>query len=76
MHHSMCIHSHAIPVAVVWSRPDGDEAVIEHDFVSIHHELMRSSNEIDLVRLIECLGDIATKQVPSASRNDVWGGLS
>ena len=61
-----------MPVAVVWSRPDSDEAVVEHDFVSIHHELMGSSNEINLVRLIERLGDITTKQVPSASRKFIW----
>ena len=49
------------PIAVVGCRPDSDEFVVEHHFVAIHYELMGAGNEIDVVRVVEVLGDVWTE---------------
>jgi hypothetical protein len=45
----------AASVAVVGRRPDGHQSVVEHGLVALHHKLMRSADQLDVVRLIELL---------------------
>ena len=40
-------------VAVVWRRPDRHKCIVEHGFVSFHHQLVGSADQLDVIRLIE-----------------------
>lgn len=37
------------------------------EFVSLHHQLMRSGHKIEIVDATELLGDLATKEIPCTS---------
>jgi len=57
-----------IPIAVVGRRPHGDERLVEHVLVALHHELMRSCDERNVVGAVELVDDVAAKQEASATR--------
>lgn len=57
-----------IPIAVVGRRPHGDERLVEHVLVALHHELMRSCDERNVVGAVELVDDVAAKQEASSTR--------
>lgn len=57
-------------VAVVGGRPDSDEVlVLEPVLEAVHHQLMRSGNQSDVVDVIEFSGNFGAEQPSSSS----WG---
>ena len=41
------------PVAVVGRRPHGDQLVVEHPLVALHHQLVRPRNQLNLGRMMQ-----------------------
>ena len=60
----------AAPIAVVGRRPDSHERVGEHVLVALHHELMRTGDELDGIRRVELLHHITTKEVARTARRE------
>jgi hypothetical protein len=58
-------------VAVVGRRPDSDQVgVLEPEFKAIHHQLMSSGNQVQVVNVIELRRDFRAEKPPStAGRN-------
>ena len=57
-------------VAIVWSRPNGDEVLISEPVLEpVHNQLMRSGNEGDVVDVIELGRNLGSEEPSSAS----WG---
>lgn len=72
---SVSIHS---PIAIVWCTPYCHYFVVEHKLVSLHGELMGSSDEVDSIMMRKDFGDICTKEKPSTTgtqtpAGDIWG---
>ena len=64
----------AASVAVVRGRPDGHEVgVLEPIFESVHDELMGTSNQFDVVDVVELRGDLGSEEPPSTSRRECPG---
>mmetsp|Transcript_3559 Transcript_3559/g.6806 ORF Transcript_3559/g.6806 Transcript_3559/m.6806 type:complete len:278 (+) Transcript_3559:505-1338(+) len=58
----------ATPVAVVGRGPDGDERVVEHVLVALHHQLMRARDQLDCVCRVELRNHVAAEEVAGAAR--------
>mmetsp|Transcript_2475 Transcript_2475/g.5709 ORF Transcript_2475/g.5709 Transcript_2475/m.5709 type:complete len:382 (+) Transcript_2475:167-1312(+) len=54
----------ATPVAVIWSTPHRHQRVREHAPVSLHDQLVRPRDEVQVVPFVEHGYDVSTKQVP------------
>lgn len=50
-----------LPIAIVWCWPNGQYSLIEMPFVSLHNQLMRSTNHINIVCIIELCHNIRSK---------------
>ena len=65
-------------IAVVGSRPDRHQLIVEHPLVSLHHQLVRSADEVEVILRIELhinkhnhiyLADrIAAEEIATAAR--------
>eukprot|EP00754_Rhynchopus_humris_P030098 Rhum_TRINITY_DN15258_c13_g1::Rhum_TRINITY_DN15258_c13_g1_i1::g.148201::m.148201 len=58
----------ATPVAVVGGGPHGHKGVVEHRLVSLHHQLVRPCNQLNLVRRVELLHHVASEEVTCSTR--------
>eukprot|EP00567_Pseudictyota_dubia_P007413 CAMPEP_0197436974 /NCGR_PEP_ID=MMETSP1175-20131217/4295_1 /TAXON_ID=1003142 /ORGANISM="Triceratium dubium, Strain CCMP147" /LENGTH=357 /DNA_ID=CAMNT_0042966381 /DNA_START=566 /DNA_END=1640 /DNA_ORIENTATION=- len=58
----------AAPVAVIWRRPHRHQRVVEHAPMSLHYQLMRPRDEIQVVPLVEHGNDVPTKEVTGTTR--------
>lgn len=54
-------------IAIVWGTPNSHDSRVKHELVPFQHELMRSSNEINVVLMCKLLGYIFSKEVASSS---------
>ena len=59
-----------LPVAIVGSRPDGEDCLIEMPLVSLHDELVSPTDHLDVVGPIELTDHVVTKQIAGTSRRD------
>lgn len=57
------------PITVVRSTPHRDDHPVEHQFVSLHGELMRARDEVDSICMSKGLDNVRAKQVASST----WG---
>ena len=60
----------AAAVAVVGCGPDGNERVIEHRLIAVHHKLVCSADQVYFVLTVEFLDNVATEQVAGTSGAD------
>ena len=58
------------PITVIWCTPDSDNRPIEHHFVTLHGQLMCSSNQIYSVVVDELFRDVSAKEISGTSRGD------
>mmetsp|Transcript_20055 Transcript_20055/g.51700 ORF Transcript_20055/g.51700 Transcript_20055/m.51700 type:complete len:279 (+) Transcript_20055:173-1009(+) len=58
----------ATPVAVVRRGPHRDERVVEHVLIALHHQLVRTCDQIDLVRLVKLRHYVSPEQVACSAR--------
>ena len=58
------MQSRTTAIAVVWRRENGDDLLVVMPAEPLHHELMRSNNELQPVLMRELLGDVFAKGVP------------
>lgn len=58
----------ATSVAVIGSAPHGNEGVVEHRPVALHHELVGAGDEVQVVPLVEHGHDVAAEQIPGPAR--------
>lgn len=58
----------AATIAVIGSRPHCHELIVKHVLVSLHHELMRATNEIQVVRLVEFAHAVAAEYKSTSAR--------
>lgn len=56
-------------VAVVWGTEDGDHLLVMAPVVSVHDQLMRPSNQLQLIGMSEGFADVLAEGVPGSS----WG---
>ena len=56
------------PITIVWSAPYRHDKLIKHKLVTLHSELVRPRNQINIICTSELLDDISTKEEPSSSR--------
>lgn len=57
-------------VTIVGRREDSDDVSFLTPVVSVHDQLMSSSNEFEVVGMVELLGDVLSESVPcSPGRN-------
>lgn len=57
-------------VAIVGSREHGDDVAVVGPVVTIHHQLMSSGDQFQIVRVIELLRNILSKRVAGTSGRD------
>lgn len=50
-------------VAVVWSREDGDNILLVTPVITVHDQLMSTSNQSETICSIELLADVLAKRV-------------
>lgn len=55
-------------ITVIGCRPHRHQSIVKHTSMSLHDELVRSSNEIQVVPLIEHGHNISSKQIPRSPR--------
>ena len=67
LHHSGLV---AASVAVVWSREHRDDVSVVGPVVAVHHKLMGSSDQLQVVRVVELLRDVLAERVAGTSRRD------
>jgi hypothetical protein len=53
------------PVAVVGCRPHSDQSLVEHELVALHHQLVRTGDEGDVVHRVELRDTSTTRAVSS-----------
>ena len=58
----------AAPITIVGCTPDRDECVVEHTSVAFHDQLMRASNEIEIVPFVEHGHNVPAKEISGAPR--------
>jgi len=58
------------PVAVIWSRPHGNQGVVEHVLVSFVNQLMRTTYQLEIVDRHEFFGDLCSKEPSSSPGTD------
>ena len=60
----------AAAIAVIRRRPHRHEQLAEEILVALHRQLVRSRDELELVRVQELVGDVRAEDVASAARGD------
>lgn len=68
------------PITVIGCAPDGDDRLIEHEFIPFHRKLVGSSNKINAVIMCKFLRYICTKKKSrspgrEAPSCDIWRRL-
>jgi len=56
------------PITVIWGAPDGDYGSIEHQLVTLHGQLMCSSDQVYGVIVDESLRDVGAEEISGTSR--------
>lgn len=57
-------------IAIVRRGPNRQDRFVEVPFIAFHDQLMRSTNQINIIGLIELRNDITAKQITSTARTD------
>ena len=60
----------AAAIAVIRRRPHRHEQLAEEILVALHRQLVRSRDELELVRVEELIGDVRAEDVAGAARGD------
>jgi len=56
------------PVAVIWGREYGHYVSILRPIITLHNQLMSSCNQSQAIIVVESLGNVLAKRIPSSSR--------